>query len=71
MLCDPPALPHQRQIPQRIDDGAFQQMFNTVEESYRKEYFKATNSFTGDMVNRFQQQDFQLLKKLSIYIWIV
>lgn len=32
--CDPPVLPRRRRLPARIDDGAPQHVFSTVEDMY-------------------------------------
>ena len=45
--CDPPVLPHQRQLSRRIDDGASRHVFNSVEQFYRKEYFEAIDSISA------------------------
>lgn len=37
IICDPPVLLRQRQLSRRIDDGAAQHTFSTVECYYRKE----------------------------------
>ena len=64
-ICDPPVLPRQRQIPRRIDDGASHYVFNSVEEFYRKVYFQAIDSITGDLENRFQQEGFSIIRKVE------
>ena len=38
VFCDPPVLPHQRQIPRRLDGGMPQHTFSFVEEYYRKQF---------------------------------
>ena len=40
-------------------------MFNSVEQFYRKEYFQAIHSITGDVVNRFQQEGFSIIRKIE------
>ena len=39
--CDPPVLPRQRQPPRRLNDGAANHAFQSVEDIYRREYFEA------------------------------
>ena len=35
--CEPPVLPRRRRIPRRIDDGAPQHVFATIEDLYRQD----------------------------------
>ena len=64
-ICDPPVLSRQRRLPQRIDGGASPHMFTSVEEFYKKEYFQAIDSITGDLENRFQQEGFSIIRKVE------
>ena len=63
--CDPPVLPRQRQVPRRLDDGAPQHSFSSVEEYYRKEYFEAIDTVKGDLHRRFQQENFLFIRSVE------
>ena len=40
-LCEEPVLPRVRRPPKRIDDGAAQHVFPSINEYFRKEYYEA------------------------------
>ncbi len=54
--CDPPVLPRQKQMPRRLDSGAPQHCFSSVEEYYQKEYFEAIDTVKGELHGRFYQE---------------
>ena len=39
--CDHPVLPRQQQPPKRLNDGASNHTFQSVEDLYTREYFEA------------------------------
>ncbi len=63
--CDEPVLPHQRQIPKQIDDGASQHVYITVEDYYRKEYFEVIDAIKGNLEDRFLQENFVFVQKIE------
>ena len=63
--CDPPVLPRQRQLPRRIDDGAAQHTFTSIECFYRKEYFQAIDVVKADLEKRFIQKNFLIAQKIE------
>lgn len=63
--CDQPVLPRQRQLPRRMDDGAAQVTFNTVECYHRKEYLEAIDVVKGDLERWFMQKKFLIAQKIE------
>ena len=39
--CDPPVLPRQQQPPKRLNDGAANHAFQSMEDLYTRDYFEA------------------------------
>ena len=62
--CNPPILPRQRDIPQRINDGEPQNRLKSVEDMYRKEYFDI-DSTIGGLERRFMQPHFDIVRNIE------
>ena len=53
-VCEQPVLPRtRRSSPRRIDDGAPQHVFASVEEYYKRDYFEAIDIIKGELERRF------------------
>ena len=65
VLCDPPVLPHQRQLPKRLDDGASQHTFTAIEDHYRMDYFEAIHRVKGELQRPFQYGNFIFVKSIE------
>ena len=65
VLCNPPVLPHQRQLPRGLDDGTPQHTFTSIVDHYRRGYFKAINCVKGELQRRFQQENLIFVKSIE------
>ena len=63
VLCDPPVLPCQRQLPRGLNDGAPQHTFTFIEDHYIKDYFEAIDCVKGELQRPFQQKKLLFCEK--------
>ena len=64
-LCEEPVLPRVRRPPKRINDGAAQHVFYSINEYFRKEYYEAIDIIKGELEKRFSQQNFLLVREIE------
>ena len=65
VLCDPPVLPCQRQLPRRLEDVAPQHTFTSIEDHYRIDYFETIDHVKGELQRLFQQENFIFVKSVE------
>ena len=59
--CDPRVLPRQQQPPKRLNDGAANHAFQSMEDLYTREYFEAIDKAE----KRFTQQNFLFVRSVE------
>ena len=62
-LTDKPALPRQKRIPRRHDQGAENHHFTTPDEYFRQQYFEVLDTMIGELTKRFSQASFCFLQE--------
>ena len=63
--CDPPQLTRQRRQPLRLNDGAAEHRFQSVEDIYRKDYYQVIDSVAGELESRFMQESFVFVRSIE------
>ena len=61
-LCAP-ALPRTRRPPRRVDSGSEPTSFSSPTDYYRKVYFDFIDSISGEIIKRFEQENYNLYAK--------
>ena len=56
-----PAVPRQKSVPRRLDDGSQGHNFSAPEDYYRSIYFRVIDETVGAIRNRFQGKGFEIL----------
>ena len=64
-LTSKPALPRQRRVPQRIDDGACNHTYQSVEEYFRQEYYEVLDIMRSELKRRFDQKGLKVLGEIE------
>ena len=62
-LTNKPALPRQKRIPRRHDQGAENHHFTTPDEYFRQQYFEVLDTMIGELAKRFSQASFSFLQE--------
>ena len=64
-LTEPPVLPRPRRLPKRIDDGSKEHQFTSVDDYYRKQYYKVIDLMKGELDRRFQHPAFEIMREIE------
>ena len=59
--AEPPAVPRQKKVPHKLDDGLPGHHFKLAEEYYRAIYFKVIDEAIGAITSRFHGKGFEIL----------
>lgn len=62
-LSDKPALPRQKRIPRRHNQGAENHQYATPDEHFRHKYFEVLDTIIGEFTKRFSQVLFSFLQE--------
>ena len=64
-LTSKPALPHQRRVPKRIDDGACNHTYQSVEEYFRQQYYEVLDIMRSELKHRFDKEGLKVLGEIE------
>ena len=63
-----PALPRQRRIPRRINDGSENHEYSSLREFFRHQYYEVLDLLKEELKRRFDQPTFAILKEVEMLL---